>query len=124
MYATLLPHSYYPPRFDSARQARVQCRKFACETGPCAYLVLSKREQTEIWNELLNIGSANTVSIFLQHKGLFGVFFGQAHINCKVHVGEKYKVTRKFQIYESHDTAHCVYICASQPDFRKIIDFC
>ena len=75
--------------------------------------MLSKREQTEIWNELLNSGSANTVSIVLQHKGLFGVFFGQAHINWMVHAGEKYRVTRKVQIYESHDTAHCVFVFTS-----------
>ena len=37
-------------------------------------------------NELLNSGSANnTVSIVLQHKGLFG----QAHLNWMVHAGKK-----------------------------------
>ena len=67
-------------------------------------------------NELWNDGSANTVSIFLQHKGLFGVFFGQPHINWTIHAGEKYKVTRKFQIYESHESWYsslCLYLCFS-----------
>ena len=75
--------------------------------------MLSKREQTEIGNELLNSDGANTVSIFLQHKGMFGVFFGQVHLNWMVHAGKKYTVARKFRIYESHDTAHCVYVCTS-----------
>ena len=64
-------------------------------------------------NELLNSGSANTVSIVLQHKGLFGVFFGQAHLNWMVHAGKKCKVTFKFQIHGSHGTANCVYVCTS-----------
>ena len=40
-------------------------------------------------NELLNSDGANTISIFLQHKGMFGVFFGQAHLNWMVHAGKK-----------------------------------
>ena len=68
-------------------------------------------------NELWNGGSANTVyidtSIFLQHKGQFGVFFGKAQINWLVYAGKKCKTSRKFPIYESHDTAHCVYVCTS-----------